>query len=53
MIAALAPVRERAAELRARPERVREVLGDGAARCRTLAEATLVEARQAMGLAAP
>jgi tryptophanyl-tRNA synthetase len=53
MIAALAPVRERAAELRAHPERVREVLGDGAARCRTLAEATLVEARQAMGLAAP
>lgn len=53
MIAALAPVRERAAELRARPERVREVLGDGAARCRALAEATLVEARQVMGLAAP
>ncbi len=53
MIAALAPVRERAAELRARPERVREVLGDGAAHCRALAEATLVEARQVMGLATP
>jgi tryptophanyl-tRNA synthetase len=53
MIAALAPVRERAAELRAHPERVREALGDGAARCRTLAEATMVEARQVMGLAAP
>lgn len=53
MIAALAPVRERAAELRAHPERVREVLGDGAARCRALAEATLVEARQVMGLVAP
>jgi len=53
MIAALAPVRERAAELRAHPERVREALGDGAARCRALAEATMVEARQVMGLAAP
>jgi tryptophanyl-tRNA synthetase len=53
MIAALAPVRERAAELRAHPEQVREALGDGAARCRVLAEATLVEARQVMGLAAP
>ncbi|MGD0484956.1 MAG: tryptophan--tRNA ligase [Gemmatimonadales bacterium] len=42
MIAALAPVRERAVELRAHPERVREVLGDGAARCRALAEATMV-----------
>jgi len=52
MIAALAPIRERAAEWRAHPERVREVLGDGAARCRTLAEATLVEVRHAMGLAA-
>ena len=53
MIAALAPVRERAAELRAHPQRVREALGDGAAHCRTLAEATLAEARQVMGLAAP
>ena len=53
MIAALAPIRERAAEWRADPGRLRQVLGDGAARCRALAEATMVEARQAMGLAAP
>jgi tryptophanyl-tRNA synthetase len=53
MIAALEPVRERAADWRARPERVREVLGDGAARCRALADATLVEVRRLMGLAAP
>jgi tryptophanyl-tRNA synthetase len=53
MIAALAPVRERAAELRGQPERVREILGDGAARCRAIAEATMVEARGVMGLAAP
>jgi tryptophanyl-tRNA synthetase len=53
MIAALGPVRERAAEWRARPERVREVLGDGAARCRALADATLVDVRRLMGLAAP
>jgi tryptophanyl-tRNA synthetase len=53
MIAALAPVRERAAELRGHPERVREILGDGAARCRAIAEATMVEARGVMGLAAP
>jgi tryptophanyl-tRNA synthetase len=53
MIAALAPIRERAAEWRARPERVREVLGDGAARCRALAEGTLVEVRRLMGLATP
>jgi len=30
---------------------VREVLGDGAARCRALAETTLVEVRRLMGLA--
>lgn len=51
MIAVLAPIRERAAEWRAHPERVRQVLGDGAARCRTLAETTLVEVRRVMGLA--
>ena len=53
MIAALEPVRERAAEWRARPERVREVLGDGAARCRARADTTLAEVRRLMGLAAP
>jgi tryptophanyl-tRNA synthetase len=49
MIAALAPIRERAAELEARPERVREVLGDGAARARRIASATMAEVAGAMG----
>jgi tryptophanyl-tRNA synthetase len=45
-----APMRERAAEYQARPERVREILGDGAARCRRLAQETLREVRDRMGL---
>jgi tryptophanyl-tRNA synthetase len=53
MIAELAPVRERAAELRAHPERVREVLAAGAGRCRAIAAATMAEVRDVMGLAAP
>jgi tryptophanyl-tRNA synthetase len=53
MIAELAPVRERAAELRAHPERVREILAAGAERCRAIAAATMAEVRDAMGLAAP
>ncbi|HEX7051447.1 MAG TPA: tryptophan--tRNA ligase [Longimicrobiales bacterium] len=48
---AFAPMRERAAEYRARPERVREILSDGGARCRALAKETLREVRQRMGLA--
>jgi len=53
MIAELAPVRERAAELRAHPERVREILAAGAARCRAIAAATMAEVRAVMGLVAP
>ena len=53
MIAELAPVRERAADLRAHPERVREVLAAGAERCRAIAAATMAEVRGVMGLAAP
>lgn len=45
-----APMRERAAEYHARPERVHEILGDGAARCRRLAQETLREVRDRMGL---
>jgi tryptophanyl-tRNA synthetase len=52
MIAALAPVRERAAELKRHPERVREVLGRGAAHCRRLAGETMAKVRDFMGLAA-
>ena len=53
MIAELAPVRERAAGLAARPERVRAVLAEGAERCRGLAESTMAEVRDVVGLAAP
>ncbi len=49
MIAALAPIRERALELKANPGRVREVLAHGAARCRMLAEDTLSRVRDTMG----
>lgn len=44
------PIRARAAEYRARPERVREILGDGAARCRGIARETLRAVRERMGL---
>ena len=49
MIAALAPIRERAAELKAHPERVREVLERGAAQCRVLARETMARVRDLMG----
>jgi tryptophanyl-tRNA synthetase len=45
-----APMRERGRELRAQPERIREILDDGAARARVLARETMVEVRQRMGL---
>ncbi len=45
-----APMRARAAEYRARPERVREILGDGAAHCRSIARETMREVRERMGL---
>lgn len=45
-----APARERRAELAARPERVREILGDGAARARVKAGAVLQRAKSACGL---
>jgi tryptophanyl-tRNA synthetase len=46
------PMRARAAEYRGRPERVREILGDGAARCRAIARETMSEVRDRMGLTA-
>jgi tryptophanyl-tRNA synthetase len=49
MIAALAPIRERAADLKAHPERVREVLEEGAAHCRDLARETMARVRDLMG----
>jgi len=51
MIAALAPVRERALALKADPARVREILAAGAARCRALAAGTLERVRETMGFA--
>lgn len=50
IIEQLAPVRERAREYAANPGRVREILGDGASRCRALARETLREVRERMGL---
>jgi tryptophanyl-tRNA synthetase len=49
MIATLAPMRERAAALRADPGRVEQILRGGAAKARTLARATLAEAKRRMG----
>jgi tryptophanyl-tRNA synthetase len=47
---ALAPIRERAAELQAQPARVREILAAGAARARHVARETMREVRERMGL---
>jgi tryptophanyl-tRNA synthetase len=51
MMRELTPIRERAAELRARPDRIEEVLQAGAERCRALARETLREVKERMGLA--
>src|SRR5438309_2158237 len=50
MIAALAPIRERAAQLQADPARVHATLRRGAAKARALARDTLAEVRRRMGL---
>jgi len=50
LMADLAPIQARAAELRAHPERVREILAAGATRCRAIARETLGEVRERMGL---
>lgn len=47
-----APMRERAAELKAAPERLHEILADGAARARTVAMETMREVRERMGFLA-
>jgi tryptophanyl-tRNA synthetase len=49
MAATLAPIRERAADLRAHPGRVEEILRDGAARARALAGETMGVVRERMG----
>ena len=50
MAAALAPMRERAAALQAEPERVRDILRDGAERAAAIARDTMHAVRGAMGL---
>jgi tryptophanyl-tRNA synthetase len=49
MAKALAPIRERASELKARPERVREILAAGAERAGRVARGTMREVRERMG----
>jgi tryptophanyl-tRNA synthetase len=48
--AGLAPMRERRAGFAGRPELVREILDDGAARARLIARETLGEVKEVMGL---
>jgi len=50
LAASLAPVRERAARLRAEPDRVRDALADGARRASAVAGETLAQVRDAVGL---
>ena len=50
VLARLAPIHERSAELVRRPDYVRAVLREGAARARELGAAKLVQVRTAMGL---
>ncbi len=50
MIRELDPIREKFRELERRPDEVHDVLEKGAARCRTIAAATMDEVRRAMGL---
>jgi tryptophanyl-tRNA synthetase len=47
---ALAPLRQRRAEIAARPEYVKEVLADGASRASVIARKTIKEVKQRMGL---
>ncbi|MBC7896020.1 MAG: tryptophan--tRNA ligase [Cytophagaceae bacterium] len=51
MNAELTPIRARAAEVRAHPERVEQVVNDGAATARRLAGETMREVKDRMGLA--
>jgi tryptophanyl-tRNA synthetase len=50
VIAELEPIRERRESYRSRPGVVREILGEGGKRAREVADATLAEAKAAMGL---
>jgi tryptophanyl-tRNA synthetase len=50
MIKVLAPIRERTDELKAHPERIRQVLGDGAQVARRVAVETMRQVRERTGL---
>jgi tryptophanyl-tRNA synthetase len=50
MIRFLTPIRERTQELLADPERIRQILGDGAATARALAQETMRTVRDRVGL---
>jgi tryptophanyl-tRNA synthetase len=50
ILSTFAPMRARAAELRAQPGRVREILDDGAERARSIARETMAVVRERMGL---
>ncbi|HET7038802.1 MAG TPA: tryptophan--tRNA ligase [Gemmatimonadales bacterium] len=50
MAAAFAPIREQAAVLKRQPDRVRDILRDGAERARAVAAETMLGVRAAMGL---
>jgi tryptophanyl-tRNA synthetase len=51
MKAELAPIRERANELKANPDQVTGALDSGAAKAGAVARATMAEVRERMGLA--
>lgn len=53
MATALAPIRERAAQLRSRVHEVREILAAGAAKAREVARETMQEVRERLGLLQP
>ncbi len=50
MIAKLTPIRERATDLRAHPDRVKEVIAAGAAKARAVARRTVGHVKRSMGL---
>lgn len=50
MVATFAPIRERYLQLTRHPDRVRDVLAEGARRARPVAQATMGEVRRKMGL---
>ena len=53
LAASLAPVRERARQLRSHPEQVWEILAAGGTRARAVAHDTIGEVRERMGLGSP